>query len=168
MIESIKIVLLCIMAAVVYGIIHDQITTRVCAEYFTIGHPPILSTEDPTLLGLGWGVIATWWAGLLLGLPLALAARAGHCYPKLTAASLLRPMLILLLVMAVCAFTMGLLGWQLARSGWIAPQEPLYSDIPHGKHVAFLTVLWTHSASYFTGFTGGLIVIWQVWHSRRK
>ena len=44
---------------------------------FTIGHPPVFATDDPTLLGLGWGVIASWWVGLLLGIPLALVARAG-------------------------------------------------------------------------------------------
>lgn len=38
-IESLKIVLLCIVAAIVYGILHDQVTARVCAEYFAIGHP---------------------------------------------------------------------------------------------------------------------------------
>ena len=40
-IESLKIVVLCIVAAIVYGILHDQVTARVCVEYFTIGHPPI-------------------------------------------------------------------------------------------------------------------------------
>jgi hypothetical protein len=60
LIESLKIILLCIVAAIVYGILHDQVTARVCVEYFTIGHPPIFHTDDPTLLALGWGVIATW------------------------------------------------------------------------------------------------------------
>ena len=75
--EGVAIVLLAIVSAVVYGVVHDQVTARVCIEYFTIGHPPIFPTESPTLLGLGWGVVATWWAGLLLGVPLALAARPG-------------------------------------------------------------------------------------------
>jgi len=35
--EYIKIVLLAIAAAISYGILHDQITVRVCIEYFTIG-----------------------------------------------------------------------------------------------------------------------------------
>ena len=61
--ESLKIILLCVLAAIVYGILHDQVTARVCVEYFTIGHPPIFHTDDPTLLAFGWGVIATWWMG---------------------------------------------------------------------------------------------------------
>src|SRR5688500_10199748 len=75
--QSLAIIALCILFAAVYGILHDQFTARVCVEYFTIGHPPVFDTEDPTLLGLGWGVIATWWVGLIMGLPLAVAARLG-------------------------------------------------------------------------------------------
>lgn len=45
--ESVKIVLLCIVSAVIYGILHDQVTARVCVEYFTIGHPPMFSTNSP-------------------------------------------------------------------------------------------------------------------------
>ena len=54
-----KIVGMSIIAAVLYGIAHDQITARICVEYFTIGHPPIFGTDDATLLGLGWGIFAT-------------------------------------------------------------------------------------------------------------
>jgi len=74
------IVLLCVLAAVAYGVVHDQVTVRVCVEYFTVGHPPVFPTDDPTLLGLGWGVLATWWVGVLLGLGLAVAAAAARWY----------------------------------------------------------------------------------------
>src|SRR4029077_1503393 len=77
MIENLKIILLCVAAAIAYGVAHDQITARVCLEYFTVFHPPVFATQSPTALALGWGVIATWWCGLLLGLLLALAARSG-------------------------------------------------------------------------------------------
>jgi hypothetical protein len=62
--SSLRIILLCILAAVVYGILHDQVTARVCVEYFTVGHPPIFHTESPTLLAIVWGFVATWWVGL--------------------------------------------------------------------------------------------------------
>ena len=75
-IESLKIVVLCIVAAIVYGILHDQVTARVCVEYFTIGHPPIFHTDDPTLLAFGWGVIATWWMGAILAVPAVLGVQA--------------------------------------------------------------------------------------------
>jgi hypothetical protein len=156
---------LCIISAVVYGVLHDQITARVCVEYFTIGHPPVFGTESPTLLGIGWGIIATWWVGLLLGIPLALAARAGK-RPRRAARTLIRPLLILLAVMAACAFSAGLVGYLLGRSGAVFLLEPLASRVPPQKHAPFLADLWAHSASYLVGFLGGLVVIGQVWRSR--
>lgn len=73
--DTIFILATCIASAVGYGIIHDQITARICVEYFTIGHPPIIGTDDPTLLGIDWGILATWWVGLILGIGLTIAAR---------------------------------------------------------------------------------------------
>lgn len=53
--ESLKIWSLCVTAAILYGIVHAQITARLAVEYFTIGHvsPPGLVSH--TLLGLYWG-----------------------------------------------------------------------------------------------------------------
>jgi hypothetical protein len=51
--QTLAILVLCIISAVVYGILHDQVTARICVEYFTIGHPPVFGTESPTLLGFG-------------------------------------------------------------------------------------------------------------------
>src|ERR1700722_17689148 len=107
--ESLAIVLLCIGAAVVYGVLHDQVTARICVEYFTIGHPPVFATDDPTLLGPGWGIIATWGVGLLLGIPLAMVARAGS-RPKRSVGALVRPLACLLAVMAVSAAVAGCIG----------------------------------------------------------
>jgi hypothetical protein len=165
--QPIRIVLMCIFAACIYGILHDQITARICVEYFTIGHPPIFNTEDPTLLGLGWGILATWWVGLLLGVPLAMAARIGP-RPKRTAGTLIRPVVYLLGVMAVCAFLAGIVGWILASTGAIFLVGPMAIEISEDRHVPFLIDLWAHLASYIVGLAGGLVVIVQVWRSRGR
>jgi hypothetical protein len=165
--HSLAIVLMCIVAAVLYGIAHDQITARVCVEYFTIGHPPVFDTDDPTLLGLGWGVIATWWVGLLLGMPLAFVARYGS-RPKRSIGSLVRPVVSLLAVTGVCAFGAGVIGWLLARSGFVFLTESLAERVPTDRHIAYLADLWAHSASYLIGIVGGIVVLIQVWRSRRS
>lgn len=41
------IVLLCAVVATTYGVVHDQITARLCIEYFTIDHPPSSETCRP-------------------------------------------------------------------------------------------------------------------------
>jgi hypothetical protein len=164
-VKAIGVVLLCILAAVCYGIIHDQVTARICVEYFTIGHPDIFGTDDPTLLGLGWGIAATWWVGLLLGIPLAFAARAGR-RPKRSVLSLIRPIGGLLLVMAGCAALAGLCGFVAARAHLVYLVEPLASEVPAARHVVFLTDLWIHLASYGIGFAGGIALCWRVWTHR--
>ena len=164
-VESLKIILLSIAAAVAYGIVHDQVTARICIEYFTIGHPPIFGTDNPTLLGIGWGILATWWVGLLLGVPLAVVARAGRL-PKRSAASLVRPIAMLMLASAGGAILAGLVGWLLASRGIDRLVEPMASAVPAEKHVAFLTDGFAHTASYGFGFLGGVIVMALIWRWR--
>lgn len=146
---------------------HDQVTARICVEYFTISHLPVFGTNDPTLLGFGWGIIATWWVGLLHGIPLAVAARAGK-RPPLSVSSLVLPLGQLLLVMLLCATTAGILGWQLARGGVVFLVGPIAQNVPPDRHVAFLTDLWAHAASYLTGFLGGIVLILRTWRTRRR
>src|SRR5881227_3769876 len=151
--KFVSIILLCVVAAVLYGIAHDQVTARVCVEYFTIGHPPVFGTDDPTLLGLGWGVIATWWVGLILGIPLALASRVGS-WPKFTAGRLVRPLAAMLAVVGTLAVVAGVVGRVAAGRQWVQLMEPLASRVPSHRHAAFLADLWAHLASYAGGFLG--------------
>src|SRR5688572_13526384 len=96
MMEAIKIVLFCVFTACCYGIAHDLVTARVCVEYFTVAHDPILNnTQSPILLGIGWGIIATWWVGAILGVLLACSARLGYP-PYTTVRELARPVVILM------------------------------------------------------------------------
>jgi phosphotransferase system glucose/maltose/N-acetylglucosamine-specific IIC component len=70
---ALQIVCLSTWAAIVYGILHDQVTVRVCLEYFTVGHVPIFGDQPPTILAILWGTTASWWMGAFLGIFLALA-----------------------------------------------------------------------------------------------
>jgi len=165
--EFLKIIAICVVAAIAYGIIHDQITARICVEYFTIFHPPVFSTQSPTLLGIGWGIIATWWVGALLGGLLATSARAGS-KQLLPAAELIKPISILLLVMAVCAIVAGLLGFIFARSEGGTPPEWVAMRLPPARHAGFMADWWAHSASYASGFFGGLaLCAWVIWRRIR-
>jgi hypothetical protein len=165
--EALRIVALSMLAAVVYGILHDQITARVCVEYFTIGHPRLIESASPTLLGLFWGVAATWWVGLVLGVPLAIAARAGT-RPKRDVCSHAWPILELAVVIMVLAVAAGMTGAMLASWGDVFLTEPLASRVPKERHVTFLAVVWPHIASYVFGFIGGFALIVHTWWSRSK
>jgi len=165
--QFVLIFFLSVTAAIFYGILHDQITARICVEYFTIGHPPVFNTDSPTLLAFGWGIIATWWVGAMLGIPLALAARVGKL-PKRSARSLIRPIAILLCCMALSATLAGFIGYFAARNGAIILMEPLASQIPREKHIPFLVDSWAHLASYLSGFLGGVILIGWTLYARYR
>ena len=163
-----RIVAFCVATAIIYGVLHDQITARVCVEYFTVGHPPlfVFDTNSPTLLALGWGVVATWWVGLGLGVPLAVVARAGS-RPRRAPASLVRPVLTLMAVAALSALAAGLTGWLLASAGVVYLVGDMATKVSPDKHAAFLADLWAHSASYLVGAVGGLVVLVQMWRTRK-
>jgi hypothetical protein len=163
--EGVKIVALCVASAIAYGIAHDNVTARVCVEYFTVFHPILVPTESPTVLALVWGVVATWWMGVLLGVPLAIVARAGS-RPKLSARDLRRPIAILLGIMGCLSLLAGVVGYMTARTGAVWLVEPLASEIPRETQARFLADLWAHDAAYATGALGG-VAIW-IWAWRRR
>lgn len=140
-----------------YGILHDQVTIRVCPEYFTIFHPRIFPTESLTLIALGWGVVATWWVGLPLGIMLAVVCRA-RAWPKLDARELITPIAILLTVMFACAALAGLAGYFAMDCGLLRPWPWLSRTLPPEKHAAFFADLAAHNASYWSGALGGVVL----------
>lgn len=156
--EAAKIVLFATLAAMSYGVIHDQITAHLCVEYFTIAHPEIFPTEAPFLLAWGWGIIATWWVGLTLGVCLAATARMGQAN-KLRLSELQRPILLVMVWSALAAFLAGACGAILVATGVTEVPWGWEAFIPTDRHVAFSAVAWAHAASYAAGALGGLLVI---------
>jgi hypothetical protein len=156
--ESVKIIAFSTAAAIVYGVLHDQFTAYICVEYFSVAHPPVFATRSPFWLALGWGVIATWWVGLSLGLLLATGARAGPP-PRLTIANVRSPILWLMLFTAIAALVSGCFGAYLRASGQISVPMGWGAIIPPDKQVAFTADCWAHLASYGFGIVGGIFVI---------
>ena len=145
------IVLGVVALAGVYGILHDQVTARVCLEYFTIGHPRIIDSTDPTMLALAWGVVATWWFALPFGLVAAGIARFGKGN-QLSVAETLRLAALSLTVTGVCAALAGL------AAAMTHPTIYAYwaKQIPLDRQPAFMICAWTHLASYVAG---GLLAV---------
>ena len=163
--EFAKIVLLSIAAAICYGILHDQVTARICVEYFTVFHPPVFPTDDPTLLALGWGVIATWWLGAFLGVVLAISARTGH-RRKVAARELVRPIQRLLAVMALSALLCGMTGYVLTRRGMISPPVWVQGVLPQRSYSAFMADWCAHNASYAAATVGGIVLCVMTYRKR--
>jgi hypothetical protein len=163
-----SIVLLCIAAAIVYGLIHDQITIRISLEYFTVLHPQILPEDtSPTLLALAWGVIATWWVGLILGIILGLCSCCGK-RPPLSAKDLVRPIIKLLLVMAVGATFAGATGFELAVHHLLMPSPIVVENVPFDRINRLFAAGASHLTSYTLGFIGGIVLSIWAWIMRGK
>jgi hypothetical protein len=165
--QSTRIFLLCIGMAVTYGILHDQITARVCLEYFTVAHPPRITSQSPTIVGLYWGFAATAWIGALLGILLAVASRAGS-RPRLSARELVRPVALLFGAMAICSAVAGILGYLLVSSG-VATAGEWSSIIEPHRHARFMADVYSHLSSYGSGSVGGtVIVIWALCQRQKR
>jgi hypothetical protein len=165
----VKIVLLCVLGAVLYGLVHDQITARVCQEYFTLGHTtPAFVPRNPTALGLFWGVAATWWMGLLIGLPLAGAMRLGKL-PPLSEKWLLPRLVRLLLTMLAVALT-GLTLALFADMGGFLPatwKALVPGGVPEERTGRFVADGVAHNLSYGVGYFGGVQLWTQALLTRR-
>ncbi len=165
--KNAQIILLSILAACTYGVVHDQITVRLCLEYFTVAHPPLFHTASPTLLALCWGVAATAGIGAVLGLVLALVSQSRGAAPY-SVSRLGRSILVLLAVMAVSACGAGVVGYELSRRGLISMPAGLAGVIRAEQHDRFMAVWFAHGASYLVGLAGGALLCFCVWWARGR
>ena len=165
--ESIKIIGISILLAILYGIYHDLITVNISIEYFTLGYPKIIESESRILLALLWGVIATWWVGLILGIFISVASRIGN-YPKFGLKDVIQPILKLILIMSCTATIAGIISYLLAKEHVFYLVDSLANQIENDRHHLFLTAGWSHTSSYIVGFIGGIIIILKIWGKRKR
>ncbi|MEZ6242614.1 MAG: hypothetical protein R3B57_06170 [Phycisphaerales bacterium] len=172
-VEFVLILLLCVAASIVYGVLHDQVTARVCIEYFTVTHPPLVASDSPTVVGLAWGVVATWWMGIFLGVPLAMAARLGP-RPRRSARQMAPPIVILLIVMGVLALIAGLVGYWVSATGRFAIPPDIAEVAPEAMHDRWMGDWFAHNMSYEAGFFGAIVLMaltilwrWRDWRRAR-
>jgi hypothetical protein len=167
LIFSIKIILFCVLISIIYGILHDLVTVNISIEYFTIGHPVLIESKNPLHLAIFWGVIATWWVGLLLGIIISFSALVGR-NPVLKYKTIILLIIKLTAIMSIFAIVGGILGYLTSKNGIFYLVENLANRIKPERHYLFLTAGWAHSASYLTGIIGGIIISFKIWKDRSK
>lgn len=169
--QTLQIVVTTILIFVLYGITHDQFTARICIEYFTVGHPRYLDTNDPTIIAFFWGIVATWWFGLIMSVPIALACEWGNA-PKMKTIQLIQPAAIVFLFTGLAAVVGGFIGNVAASQGWVWLLPPYDELIAPEKHVRYLTNVWAHNVAYGVGFLlvlcmcGWIYLTRQSWKKR--
>ncbi len=109
--------LACVAAALLYGIVNDQITTTISWEYFAYGKgvAEILPAATSNTAAFRWevakiGMKATWSAGLIVGVALLLANNPRRDWPRLTYRQLARYVPLVFGMTALTAIVLGIAG----------------------------------------------------------
>lgn len=155
------------LVAVVFGIAHDLVTAHVAVEYFTVEHPRLVDSQSPIVMALLWGVVATWWVGLIGGVVLSLANGVGRG-PSLADATLRRRVVVLM--SALWLTSMAVLIGVYALAGMI-PEAQRRSTFDFDRRM--MAVAITHLWSYICATLGILgLAAHTVWSrvrlARRK
>ena len=155
-----RAMLLGIAAMTGYGMAQDQVSARLCPEYFTRLHPPIPGVTDPTLLGIAWGFLGAWWGGALLGYFAGIAATIGP-RPPVPVRELVRPMLVLVVVVAGVAALTGVAVAVHADLLGVALGPGMAAAVPPGRHRALFVVACLHFAAYASAAVGSVgLCVW--------
>jgi hypothetical protein len=152
-------IFIAILVAGIYGILHDQLTYSISPEYFTkfkyrqFGfEPEWFGGHRQTVAAIGF--LATWWAGLFIGISLGLISLFFPDHKTMIAT--LKTAIRLILIAAIATGAAGFLygKFHLTNTGvnWWLPENL------SGK-CAFIIVGSIHNFSYLGGCLGLLISI---------
>lgn len=162
-------VLAAIVAAGLFGIVHDQISYTVSPEYYTrfkflqFRMLDALVPERLRAAQVGWR--ATWWMGLLLGILTGLPAllyRTAHSMQR----HLMFSLPLAIAVALLCALAGLAYGCWQTRSGVHLMHYSAWF-IPPGLHDIhrFICVGYMHNAAYLGGVLAvPLLWLWHGWH----
>jgi hypothetical protein len=164
--NDLRIVVLCVVSLTLYGLIQDQFSVRLAPEYFTVAHQPIEGVSNPTLLGLLWGFMGSWWGGLLMGMAAGLTATLGK-RPQLTARELAPGVGCVLLGVAFVTLACGGSAYYV---GSVMGARLLAADALSARgQLLFLTVACAHVGTYASAAAGSVaLCVWVAWCRRAK
>jgi hypothetical protein len=168
-----RFLLITVAAAMMYGILNDQITSRISWEYFYYGKKlaDVLPAEPMPHPRLYWeavkiGAQATWTAGLIIGVVLLFANNPTKRWPQLSQAQLLRMLLVIFAITIACAALLGLAGY----TGKLAIVSEDFAQMIRKNEMRphrFLAVFGIHLGGYAGGLIGLLVTIPWILIKRR-
>lgn len=144
-----------------YGILQDQVSARLCPEYFTDMHPPIPGLTDPTLMGIAWGFLAAWWGGALVGYIAGMVATSGPRHPPLPVRALVRPLLVTVLVVALVTTLAGVSAWRHVELFDVRFETWVSHVVPPGRQRNAFVVASYHFVAYGASVISGVtLCVW--------
>jgi hypothetical protein len=166
--------IICVLAAMAYGAINDQLTSAISWEYFYYGKdiaaqlgPQI--PPDPLKLHLAAAIVgmkATWSAGLIIGVALLIANNPSKRIPRLRNRSLVRSLPLVLLLTLLCAAAGAIAGHFTLPALWNSDfAAMLRRNEMRPRH--FMTAYGIHLGGYIGGLIGMLAAVWRIRLRRR-
>ncbi|MBC8105115.1 MAG: hypothetical protein H7Z14_00875 [Anaerolineae bacterium] len=167
--------LICVAVAIMYGMLNDQVTSRISWEYFYYGKElyEILGPQvPPDQLALSReaakiGAMATWSVGLILGVAILIANNPRRDRPQLRFRALLKLLIPVIAITIVFAMGFGFAG----SRGWLnrfgAEFQELW-DTNLWRPRRFMTAWGAHLGGYAGGLIGGAWCVWRTWRLRKR
>jgi len=165
-------VLMCVAIAIAYGILNDQMTCAISWEYFYYGKElaVVLGPQAPPaivplhLQAAKIGIMATWFAGVIIGVSMLIANNPSPKKRQLPYARLVARLPAFVLIAAVGAAIFGLTG-RLYLLNWMSEdfRELAATNLWHPKN--FMTVYGIHLGGYLGGLLG---MVYSIWSIRRE
>jgi membrane associated rhomboid family serine protease len=169
-----RFLLITVIVAMVYGVINDQITSRISWEYFYYGKglAETLPTSPTPHPRLSWeaakiGMQATWSAGLLIGVAILIANNPRGGLPQLPQRDLLKLLPMIFAITIVIATLLGLAGFL----GWLTPFSQDFQEMERlneWRPPRFIAVFGIHLGGYIGGLLGTAIVCWMIFRRRHR
>ncbi len=164
-----------VAAAVLFGIVNDQVTITISPEYFTVfkraqfgaalGATGTLDAPA-RVQAIVVGTLATWWFGLLLGAMLTYAGTRGKA-PAICTPRFVRAVGVVMGVTLGLAAIAGAAGYAFAAAIDLhGASWPFLVGIDDQIH-AFAVGAW-HDGAYLGGAVGTLIEYWRIRRERRQ
>ena len=141
-----------------YGLLHDYITSTISPDYFVLGKGIENATEgfnkDVAILALK----ATWSAGLAIGVAFLLANNPSKVKPQLKYKTLYQLLIYPLLLSVSAAIVLGII-FNLVVLNFSSPENDLLSP---QSYKLFMTVWGIHIGSYAGGLLGIIVGIVRI------
>ncbi|HET6250358.1 MAG TPA: hypothetical protein VFE47_21910 [Tepidisphaeraceae bacterium] len=164
-----------VAAAMVYGAINDQITSRISWEYFFYGKG-LASTLGPATPpnqavlcreAMKIGLKATWSAGLIIGAAILIANNPSRSRPQLPYRRLFKHVAMVLAFCLACAMALGVAG----HRGWLVGLSSNFADMhptSEFRPQAFMTVFGIHLGGYVGGAIGTAVACVSIRRARKR
>lgn len=165
----------CAAIATVYGMVNDQVTSRISWEYFYYGKElaPILGPQTPpnalklSLQAMRIGAEATWWAGLIFGAAMLIANNPGRIGRQLSFKSLAKRLPMVIGITAVLAVIFGFAGANYYLN-WISPDFRDLVAMDYYRPHRFMAAWGVHLGGYVGGVIATIYAVTSIVRERRS